>query len=211
MDYLYDVFVSYKRHPEWTAWTRDHFRTLLEAYLTQSLPHPARIFVDERIEVGADWVDTLATSLARSRIMVAIFSADYFRAPWCIHELDLMVGRSVAASGANGLVFPIVVHDGELIPKEVRRIQMENLSEFRIAGMLKDTHDYHNFSKRMSKIAPSVAASVQKAPPFEEKWLIDAKTRLYKLFESYSAGATLDPQCFRSPNPQPPLTPPRFF
>ncbi len=78
MDYKHDVFISYRRQELWTSWTRDHFKPLLGSYLQQELGGKPDIFVDERIEVGIDWVDALAEHLAASKIMVAIFSGDYF-------------------------------------------------------------------------------------------------------------------------------------
>ena len=95
MDYQHHIFISYKRERHWTPWVRDHFKELLSSYLHQDLAvERPDIFVDERIDVGADWVDELAEHLATSAVMVAIFSADYFASDWCIHELDLMLGRS---------------------------------------------------------------------------------------------------------------------
>jgi hypothetical protein len=33
MTYQHDVFISYKREANWTPWTRDHFKNLLQSYL----------------------------------------------------------------------------------------------------------------------------------------------------------------------------------
>jgi hypothetical protein len=55
MDYQFDVFISYRRHPEWAPWTREHFRNLLDAYLRQELGDSPSIFVDAHI---APLVDT---------------------------------------------------------------------------------------------------------------------------------------------------------
>ena len=108
MIYRHDVFISYRRQLLWTPWTRDHFKVLLTAYLQQELGAPPDVFVDERIEVGADWVDELGTHLACSKAMVAILSRDYFGSPWCLHELDLMLERSL---GAQPLIVPVIVQD----------------------------------------------------------------------------------------------------
>jgi hypothetical protein len=51
-----------------------------------------------------DWVNSLADNLAKSKVVVAVFSGDYFSSPWCIHELDLILERSKACSGAGAPV-----------------------------------------------------------------------------------------------------------
>ena len=101
MSYLHDVFISYKREALWTPWTRDHFKTLVQAYLQRELGRSPEIFVDENLDVGEDWVDGLAANLAKSRVLVPIFSGDYFGSDWCLNELDLMLGRSLKYAKSN--------------------------------------------------------------------------------------------------------------
>lgn len=67
MAYQHDVFISYKREQLWTPWTRDHFKKLLQSYLSQDLGRSPDIFVDERVEVGEDWVGALAHLKAANR------------------------------------------------------------------------------------------------------------------------------------------------
>jgi hypothetical protein len=130
MNYLYDVFISYRRHREWTPWTRDHVCNLLDAYLTQGLGESPRIFVDDRIEPGADWPHRLGDSLARAHMLVPIFSGDYFSSSWCLHELDLMHARLLRFPDRS-LIVPVLGHDGALIPDEIARLQLFDLSAFR--------------------------------------------------------------------------------
>jgi hypothetical protein len=67
---------------------------LLRPYLKEDLGHEPEIIIDERIEVGADWVDGLGKNLATSKVVVALFSRSYFDSDWCVHELDLIVERA---------------------------------------------------------------------------------------------------------------------
>ena len=53
-------------------------RNLFNAYLTQELGESPRIFVDGRIELGANWPHRLGGRLARARMLVPSFSDDYF-------------------------------------------------------------------------------------------------------------------------------------
>src|SRR3954454_22733083 len=136
----HDVFISYKREELWTPWVRDHLKSLLRCYLQQDLGRTPDIFADERIEIGADWVKELGAHLASSRVVVAVFSGDYFWSDWCIHELDLTLERCNAAcpNGSPRLIIPTVVHDGELIPPAIKRIQAVDIKKYRIACINKD-------------------------------------------------------------------------
>lgn len=119
MSYQNHIFVSYKREELWTPWTRDRLKQLLISYLQPELGgERPEIFVDEFIDIGADYVDTLAEQLATSMALVAIFSGDYFASDWCLHELDLMLDR---IGGRPGLIFPVVVHDCDSLPAPIDR------------------------------------------------------------------------------------------
>jgi hypothetical protein len=181
MDYLYDVFISYRRHPEWTPWTREHIRTLLDAYLTQDLGKSPAIFVDERIEPGADWPHRLGDALARSRVMVAIFSGDYFGSAWCLHELDLMYGRLLRCAGST-LIIPVIGHDGNLIPVEIARIQPFDLSPFRNTDLQRRTPRYEQFSEAVKALSPHVATAIGTAQPFDPHWTEECQARFDEVY-----------------------------
>lgn len=215
MTYKHDVFISYRRHNLWTPWTRDHFKKLLDGYLQQELGDEPDIFVDEQIKVGVDWVDKLAEHLATSKIMVAIFSADYFGSDWCLLELDLMLERSTQAAQGRPrhtpLIVPVVVHDGNLIPQEALRIQPMDLAKYRIAHINPDTTDYHEFSKAVGRLAPDVASQIQSAPPFDPQWEDQCRERFNKVFEKNNRSERFDPTQFRVKRPQPPTESPKLM
>ena len=133
MSYQHDVFISYRREVQWTSWTRDYLKRELHSYLQQDLGREADIFVDERIVVGADWVDELGEHLARSRLLVAVLSRDYFDSIWCLHELDLMLDRS---ADHVGLFAPVVVHDCDALPDPIGRGPNR-----RLQGLPTDAHE----------------------------------------------------------------------
>lgn len=187
MDYLYDVFISYRRHREWTPWTREHVYGLLDAYLTQDLGRPPRIFIDERIEPGADWPTRLANALGRARVLLPVFSRDYFGSDWCIHELDLMHGRLRQHPGSS-LIIPVIGHDGDLIPSEIKRLQSFDLSPFRNTDLQRRTPRFEQFSDSIKVLAPHVAAAIGSAPAFDPSWLDECQTRFDQVYETYSGG-----------------------
>lgn len=188
MSYLYDVFISYRRHREWTPWTREHFLGLLEAYLTQELGRPPEIFIDERIEAGADWPHRLGNALARARVLVPVFSRDYFGSDWCVHELDLMHGRLLRCPGSD-LIVPVLGHDGDLVPNEVARLQPCDLREFRNTDLQRRTPRFERFSDAVRNLAPHVATAIGSAPRFDSSWLDECETRFDRVYAAHCGGS----------------------
>ena len=187
MDYTYDVFISYRRHPEWTPWTREHVCRLLDAYLTQELGRSPAIFIDERIAPGVDWPARLAGALGGARVLLPVFSRDYFGSDWCIHELDLMHSRLRRFPGSS-LIIPVIGHDGDLIPKEIKRLQSFDLSEFRNTDLQRRTPRFERFSDTVRDLAPYVAAAIGSAPGFDPSWLDECQTRFNQVYQAHSGG-----------------------
>jgi hypothetical protein len=181
MTYQHHVFISFYRHEDWTPWARELFRGLLATYLSDDFPD-VDIYVDKQIQEGADWPIELGRALARSRVMVPIFSGAYFESQWCLHELDLMVGRSKGKPDRK-LIVPVIVHDGERIPDAVDRKQAAQFDKFRLAGLRKDNPLYQEFSAAVKDLAPSVIAAIDSAPEFDEAWLDEAEQRCNEVYE----------------------------
>ena len=85
MSYRYDVFVSYgdigRIHSGYEG-----FLGKFSTYLAQELGRRPKIFIDDMIEAGHSWPHALAYALARSRVLVALWTPLYFKSPWCISE-----------------------------------------------------------------------------------------------------------------------------
>jgi hypothetical protein len=214
MPYQYDVFISYKRDVAWTQWTRDHFKKCLRSYLLDDLGHDPEIFIDERIEIGADWVEGLGESLAKSRVVVAIFSGSYFGSDWCVHELDLIVERARGCKGAGmpeaRLIIPVLGHDGELIPDPVDRIQRTDISKYRVAWINESAPDYPEFSKVIKGMSPFIAKAVKNAPAFEDNWVASCQSRFGEVFQASKKGSRLPPTQFTLKTSHPPAAPPQL-
>jgi hypothetical protein len=208
MDYIYDVFISYRRHREWTPWTREHVYGLLDAYLTQELGRSPDIFVDERIEPGADWPGRLAVALGRARVLLAVFSRDYFGSDWCIHELDLMHDRLLRFPSSR-LIIPVIGHDGDLIPAEIGRITPFDLSAFRNTDLQRRTPRFEQFSESVKTLAPHVAAAIDSAPSFDPSWLQECQTRFDLVYQAHCGGPAVSVETLTL-KPMPfPAAPPR--
>jgi hypothetical protein len=163
---------------------------LLDAYLTQELGRPPNIFVDERIEPGADWPHRLGDCLARARVLLPVFSGDYFGSDWCLHELDLMHGRLLRFPDSK-LIIPVIGHDGDLIPAEIARIQRVDLSPFRNTDLQRHTPRYELFSEAVRGLAPHVATAIGTAPPFDHSWVDECKSRLDQVYANHCGGPSV--------------------
>lgn len=112
--YEFDVFISYKRTSLAREWLQKYFVPKLESFLTDSLPTPPRVFVDERnIEHGAIWRTEISNALKRSKCLVAVLNAPYFTSQYCRAEWQSFVKREVILNATGTLIKPVQFYDGE--------------------------------------------------------------------------------------------------
>ena len=197
--------------------TRDLFKSLLQSYLLDDLacltPIPD-IFVDERIDVGADWVEELGTHLATSKVVVALFSGGYFSSQWCIHELDLIIERAKTytekSKSWTRLLIPVVVQDGEYIPDPIQKIQPIDFKKWRTAGLRRESDQFVELSEAIKSFSPKVAKAIKGAPDFDKKWIEHHKARFSAIFEAQKQGQSVPPTQFEIKNIPPVSSPPRL-
>ena len=170
---------------------------MLTAYLQQELGAPPDVFVDERIEVGADWVDELGTHLACSKAMVAILSRDYFGSPWCLHELDLMLERSL---GAQPLIVPVIVQDCDNLSPPIGRVQSADFKDYRLTHMSRDgTHVRAIFSRDQAVSADTGEHDLGRNTFRRDLGNMAAKRRFGEVYMEQQAEHTLAPTQFVTP------------
>jgi hypothetical protein len=207
MPYENDIFISYRREKYvWTPWACDTFKPSLEACLQRELGDPPNIFIDAQIPIGTNYVNHLAATLARSKVMVALLSKDYFSSDWCVHELDLMMER---AQGV-GLIIPIVVHDGHTIPEAVSVLQAADFKDFAIPGFSPAAPLYLKFGAELVKLAERIGKAVEAAPDFDSHWEDAFKQRLTDVHAAHAAGKRVPPKHFTLKATAPPKAPPRI-
>jgi hypothetical protein len=169
---------------------------MLVAYLQPELQRRPKVYVDDRSPGDASSAISLGENLARSRAMVAIFSADYWTSPWCIHELDLMLDR---ASGGLELVIAAVVHDCESLPAPIGLIKKTDIKEFRITHMYTGGQKYQDFSMAVGKLAPHLCAPIRRLPTFDATWVAKCVERFTQVYEGQERGVEVTPQWFKPP------------
>jgi TIR domain len=177
-DYEFDVFLSYSRKGSSPKWVHNHFLPKLRDCLVDELGHEVKVFVDQEMEPGDIWPARLARMLGRSKILVSIYSAQYFRSDWCVAEWKSMAAREQALGLASsdltrGLIFPVLYADSQNFPEYgLDRMwhDMKGLDNPEL--MFQQTLDWLEFHKRMRRIATDIEQMLRQVPPWQPDWPI---------------------------------------
>lgn len=176
MDYLHDVFLSYKRHSLTLEWTR-RVHQQLRFWLTEELGRDAGFFIDEdSIETGERWPERLREGLLRSRCMVSIWSPSYFNSDWCMSEWRSFRAREDRLGlKSHGLIAPVRFGDGEFFPEEAQKVQWIDVAPYTsLLPAFWESSRALELEDRVKELARDVAKIVRKAPPFEDWPIIEA-------------------------------------
>ena len=183
-----------------TRWTREHLRALLSAYLQQDLGNPPKIYIDERSEHSPNWAKDVANHLARSKVLLAVLSGDYFNSPWCAHELDLVLAKM---NGQPGLFFLMVVHDCEELSGPIGLAKGPDFSAYRKAGLQFGTPEYTQFGDAIQRLTPKMADAIDNVPDYEPAWEHLCVQRFLEVYESQQSKVFLPPTYYTLPPPRP--------
>jgi hypothetical protein len=175
MPYQFHIFLSYRRHREWPEWVRDKFLPIFQHWLGEELGEDDRTFFDQEIETGTAWPHRLAQALAESRILVPLWSRQYFSSPWCRAELTHMLAREKAcgfgtAKRPEGLIVPAIIHDGEDIPSYARQIQAVKLSHLANIRIAKNSSTEEELSAQIRNWMPEIVQAIRRAPIHDPGW-----------------------------------------
>ena len=172
--YEFDVFISYRRDGKPYKWVRNHFFPLLTESLDDHLPWDPAVFVDDEMEVGVDWPRRLQEALSRTKILIPVFSAQYFRSPWCMAEWRSMVEREkLLGPGTCRLIYPILFADSETFPKFARRRSWKDLKAWAFgAPAFSQSKDYLDLEKEVREIASELVTLLRHAPKWQPGWPI---------------------------------------
>jgi hypothetical protein len=170
--YTYDVFLSYCRQggtvPEWM---RNHFHPTLSQCLFNELGREPRVFLDtQMIEEGDHWPSQLIEAHRRSRVLVAVWAPPYFQSRWCLAEWRTMLERQ-RLLGRPGLIYPVVVHDGERFPPEARSTQGRDMKKWLVPFQVFDqTPEYIEFHRQVAATAKDLYARLCRVPEWQPDW-----------------------------------------
>lgn len=189
-DYLFDIFISYRRTPLVSGWLKNHFFPMLEQWLPHYLPVDKQvdIFVDWKIETGAAWPQSLRQALSKSRCLLPIWSPEYFRSEWCLAEWHTMREREKLLNMQNdenpiGLTYPVVFADGEHFPEQAKTVQQKrDLRNWNCPyEVLRETKGIIEFDREVQVVAQELAGMLARTPKWSSEWPIVTPETISKI------------------------------
>ncbi len=187
MSYKHDIFISYRRDPETLRWIKRHFVPLLSLHVGFELARPPAIYLDEQIESGSSWPLSLAHALGASRVLLPLWTANYFTSPWCTEEFGQMLRREEmlklrTPKKPNGLIIPAFIHDGKSFPAKLQYIQRFEIQPCFNPRMATDSPLAEALAATLATEAPAIAARIRNAPRWRKEWVAAAATGFQKAF-----------------------------
>lgn len=196
MAYEWDVFLSYRRSNDWPRFVEKHFYPKLKHWLETIRGHSDIYFDVNATETGDDWPYDLAWGLARSKVMVCLWSAEYFTSKWCALELTQMLARRKSLAGPSGrlpaLIVPALIHDSETLPPELKRIQQFPMQDLSNPWIARGSETEERLAVEIEKLARHVAHALRKPPDYDEQWSALATAEFMHFFDPGS-GQDLPP------------------
>lgn len=187
-NYEHHIFLSYRRSDQdWIRWTRENLARALRSLLRPSIGEVS-LYMDEMIETGAPWPLHLALNHARSKLMVAVLSRDYFHSDWCRLELALMHNREQitgfrTAANPFGLIVPLIIDDGKHFPPEVQAMQSREIHEFANPFIRKDSPKQEALADFLrAHVCPSIESMLERVPDYDPNWERIAHAQFQEVF-----------------------------
>jgi TIR domain len=189
--YQYDVFLSYRRANEWPRFVNNIFTPMFRHWLEAELGYPPKIFIDvDDIETGDSWPHRLASGIALSKIMVCLWSTEYFASEWCKAELGHMMARMEQTKedlGPLPLILALVIHDGENISPQLGHIQRFPIQQYANPWIARDSLRAEELSEWIRRFCIHVGHALSKAPHFDPSWPGLATEQFVRLFQTRAA------------------------
>jgi TIR domain len=190
LPYEYDVFISYRRANAWPKFVGAIFLPMFRHWLEAEIGRSPRIFFDaDAIETGDSWPYRLATGIALSKIMVCLWSTEYFCSPWCQAELGHMMARRDVTrkeSGPLPIILAVVIHDGENISPNLGDIQRFPIQPYANPWLARDSPKAERLSEHIRIFSVHVSHALQRVPECDPGWSNLAIDRFVRLFEQRS-------------------------
>jgi TIR domain len=186
LSYEYDIFISYRRANAWPMFVETIFIPMFRHWLEAEMGQAPRIFFDvDELETGESWPYRLAAGVALSKVMVCLWSNEYFSSPWCTAELGHMLARRELTKQDNGplpLILAVVIHDGENISPRLNDIQRLSIQDYANPWLARDSPRAEQLSEKIRKFCVHVYHALQKAPACDPAWSALAIDDFMQLF-----------------------------
>lgn len=165
-DYEYDVYISYWPESFIDPWVRNRFIAPFKSVLLEELGRHPSILVARDTQVPGE-------AIAKSRVLLAILSKQYFSNGHCRAAFESMLQRQIDEGFSTDekpirLVHAIVAHDhlsDDSVPLEYRgTFQPINFKDWAYDFEIQDWQTYKSFNDAIGDLAGAVAAAVTHAP-----------------------------------------------
>ncbi|HRI35473.1 MAG TPA: toll/interleukin-1 receptor domain-containing protein, partial [Saprospiraceae bacterium] len=180
--YEYDVYISSHYSDINNTWISEHFLPLFTTYLAEDIARQPKIFID-RIEIRAGdmWDLTIKNGLARSKILIAFITPQYFHSIWSVSELLTFIKRS-EITGKN-LVLPVKLwgsgHD------LINNIQLADFSNYFVTTAdFSKSRTYLDFQNKISELTKTVSDLLNNAPPLNLQWPVVSRDEVSHFIEN---------------------------
>jgi hypothetical protein len=167
----YTVYVSYPSKTGSAKWLHAHFLDELCTWLNEQYSKLAiKVYCpdnqernDAAVPLGGAETSDIAAELARSRMMVPVWSPSYFREEYrlCVWEMEFFQRRRL------GDIMPVLYAKREQLPEAYRELPMEDFSNglnLDFPGW-KQTAKYGEFVEKVRRFADRLATRITNAPP----------------------------------------------
>jgi hypothetical protein len=167
MSYQAEIFVSYRRSPTVGTWVQEFLVPLLDARLNENSPSNVQLFVDVTTPVGARWPNHLKSKIKGSKILLPIWSADYFRSPWCMAEWESFRAREALLDREGELIYPLAYTANTYFHPDAQATQAVDFSTLAFTGdAFRGTPEWLKFDQLVTKSAIEIVARLQNSPPW---------------------------------------------
>lgn len=181
MAYEFDIFVSYRRTDTIGRWVKNHLVPMLQERLNEVAPKDVQIFCDYKMAEGVNFPAELKRGLKTSKLLLAIWSANYFRSEWCMTEWGSFLARQkqlglFSEDNTQGLVYPIRYGDGKYFHPEATLAQCrKDFSQLNYAeDSFRRTEVYFCFDDLVKQVAEDLVVQLNHVPPYNTDFPIDA-------------------------------------
>ena len=177
MDYKYDIFISYRRDNLTRQWIEEHLVPLLKLHIKLELGRDILIYIDEQLEFGTTWPISLGKALGESRTIIPLWTKRYLDSIWCTCEIGHMLERESKTGfrtidNPNGLVFPIIIHDGDTMPVHLNTIQKVEIQDCFNVRMSTNSPKAEVLDDKLRPLGKVFADAIINAPKWQQDWQI---------------------------------------
>ena len=174
MSYEFDIFVSYRRTDTIGKWVKNHLVPKLQSRLNEVSPSDIRIFCDFNMADGLNFPAELKRQIKASKLLLGIWSANYFRSEWCMAEWESFRERQkqlglFTEDHTQGLIYPIRYSDGDYFHSEAHITQCKkDFSQLNHSEeSFRESTKYLEFDNLVKQMAEDLVARLNAVPAWQ--------------------------------------------